>query len=438
MIEPRRAACDAFARQLEDTGVSKKLTVLHGPAQEQMANVAGDIDLFLTSPPYFPSERYPGHDGGQVHQTVVRGEVQAYLDSFLLPVLRAQVARLSATGAMIVNIADVKNKQVCQPMLDAMAKCEDLAFAGTMLLSLSSGVLEPMYVWCRPGHRDELRRLLSANHQSPTSTTIARLATTVSGGRAAAASAAVPCPPHPSEQALGLDVVAAEEGCVCMSLNAVLDEWGLDPIGPEELRAALLKVLGDCPTLAAMKQLLGTDTLGDIHEDEACLPQVYQALQHKFGRDIVFKRGKRQQLALTPGKLGNPSCYLMLQVVLRRIEPADDLAHAGHNLAGEGVNGLYVHAFEGQSHPKFDGEWMHTIVVDPRKRTFYCHNLGGWVPIKHLALDAAVHSGTTGEGYISSVARVYVMARASKREPRTSKREPRADSTSERKKRRRL
>jgi thiamine biosynthesis lipoprotein ApbE len=37
VIEPRQAACDAFARQLEDTGVSKKLTVLHGPAQVKMA-----------------------------------------------------------------------------------------------------------------------------------------------------------------------------------------------------------------------------------------------------------------------------------------------------------------------------------------------------------------------------------------------------------------
>ena len=74
VIEPRRAACDAFQRQLEDAGVSKKLTVLHGPAEVMMEDVAGDIDLFLTSPPYLPSERYPGEDGGQVHQTVARGD----------------------------------------------------------------------------------------------------------------------------------------------------------------------------------------------------------------------------------------------------------------------------------------------------------------------------------------------------------------------------
>ena len=30
--------------------------------------------------------------------------------------------------------------------VDAMQECEDLAFAGTMLLAFSSGVLEPMYV----------------------------------------------------------------------------------------------------------------------------------------------------------------------------------------------------------------------------------------------------------------------------------------------------
>eukprot|EP01046_Picozoa_sp_COSAG06_P074765 COSAG06_NODE_23028_length_704_cov_2.621488_1_plen_117_part_10 len=96
-----------------------------------------------------------------MHQTVARGDIQQYLDNFLLPVLRAQAARLSATGAIILNVADVNGKRVCQPMLDAMQECEDLAFAGTMLLAMSSGVLEPMYVWCRPGHRDELRRLLT-------------------------------------------------------------------------------------------------------------------------------------------------------------------------------------------------------------------------------------------------------------------------------------
>ena len=76
VIEPRRAACDAFKRQLEDAGVDKDLTVLNGPAEVMMEDVAGDIDLFLTSPPYVFSERYPGHDGGQVHQMVARGDIQ--------------------------------------------------------------------------------------------------------------------------------------------------------------------------------------------------------------------------------------------------------------------------------------------------------------------------------------------------------------------------
>ena len=38
--------------------------------------------------------------------------------------------------------------------------------------------------------------------------------------------------------------------------------------------------------------------------------------------------------------------------------------------------------------------------------------MGGWLAVKHLALDASVRGGTTGEGYISKVERVYVMARA--------------------------
>jgi hypothetical protein len=39
--------------------------------------------------------------------------------------------------------------------------------------------------------------------------------------------------------------------------------------------------------------------------------------------------------------------------------------------------------------------------------------MGGRLAVKHLALeDASVRGGTTGEGYISKVERVYVMARA--------------------------
>jgi hypothetical protein len=38
--------------------------------------------------------------------------------------------------------------------------------------------------------------------------------------------------------------------------------------------------------------------------------------------------------------------------------------------------------------------------------------MGGRLAVKHLALDAFVRGETTGEGYISKVERVYVMARA--------------------------
>ena len=44
-------------------------------------------------------------------------------------------------------------------MLTTMEKCDNLAFAGTVLLGLFGGYYEPIYIWCRPGHKDELRRL---------------------------------------------------------------------------------------------------------------------------------------------------------------------------------------------------------------------------------------------------------------------------------------
>ena len=68
-------------RQLEDAGVSKNLTVLHGPAEMMMADVAGDIDLFLTSPPYLPSERYPGHDGGHGREMEERWKLRVNIQN---------------------------------------------------------------------------------------------------------------------------------------------------------------------------------------------------------------------------------------------------------------------------------------------------------------------------------------------------------------------
>lgn len=162
IIEPRTAACEAFKRQMADTGCEKVLNVLQGPAEKMMAQVDQGIDLFLTSPPYFPSERYPGHDGGQVHQTVKSTE--EYLANFLLPVLHAQAERLSRTGVIALNIADVQKKKVCRPMLEAMENCTDLVFAGTVLLTLSRARYEPIYIWCRPDYYDVVRSQLGVSH----------------------------------------------------------------------------------------------------------------------------------------------------------------------------------------------------------------------------------------------------------------------------------
>jgi hypothetical protein len=193
-------------------------------------------------------------------------------------------------------------------------------------------------------------------------------------------------------------------------VNEILAAFTLSPLSAAELRAALQNVLKDCKTPADAETLLGTDQLGNLSEDEACLPQVYHALQAKHGRGVVFKAGKKSLLALDAAQIP-PGGFLMTQVCMQRIEPASDKGHAGHDLAAQGANGLLVTAYAGESGAEFDHEWLHTIVIDPRKREFFCHNLNGWNSVKHLALDAGHAKGTTGAGCIRSVVRVYILFR---------------------------
>ena len=96
-----------------------------------------------------------------MHQTI--NSKEEYLANFLLPVLRAQAERLSDAGVIALNIADVQKKEVCQPMLDAMKKCDNLEFAGTVLLKLSGGRYEPIYIWCRPDYYDVVRSHLGVS-----------------------------------------------------------------------------------------------------------------------------------------------------------------------------------------------------------------------------------------------------------------------------------
>jgi hypothetical protein len=72
-----------------------------------------------------------------------------------------------------------------------------------------------------------------------------------------------------------------------------LKKHQLDQMSIPELRRAMTHVLKDCPDEDAVKSLLGTDSLGDLKEDEACLPQLLHALQGKFGRKVTFKASPR-------------------------------------------------------------------------------------------------------------------------------------------------
>lgn len=68
-------------------------------------NLYGSADFALTSPPYFPKERY-SDEATQSYRRYPTGE--AWRDGFLIPMLRLQYEALKPHAVSVINVADVQ------------------------------------------------------------------------------------------------------------------------------------------------------------------------------------------------------------------------------------------------------------------------------------------------------------------------------------------
>ena len=224
--------------------------------------------------------------------------------------------------------------------------------------------------------------------------------------------AQAPRPTGPSE---GYEFVvseaAAAKGCVLLTANKYLNDARMKRLDVVELRDSMVHVRRE-HTEAQFQDLIGKDSLGNMTEDEALVPQLHHALQAKFGRLIIFK--KTSSRALLRGAKPLPrGARLLMQVGLQRapigtgkkndptLSNEDNDDTAVKNAAGLWVTESH------QTADEHDPDWLHVLLMNPETDRFWCANLNSWESTHHLDLDK--YGRTNGGGYVKTIERVYTL-----------------------------
>lgn len=94
-------------------GLEDKISLHLSPAEE--FDPGEDVGLVFTSPPYFDRERYSKRES----QSWVEhgGSVEKWVEGFLSPVFQTAYRRLVTGAALVINIADLKEKGSIVPLV---------------------------------------------------------------------------------------------------------------------------------------------------------------------------------------------------------------------------------------------------------------------------------------------------------------------------------
>jgi hypothetical protein len=134
-----------LTRQEPESYLPEKLCTVSYEAFETAELPAGEtFDLVFTSPPFFDFEVYPGPD-----QSVARyPEFLDWFKSFLLASLAKAWAVLQDKGHMVIHLADVGNRQLCEPMcLWALAELPGCQYHGTLASVGRAEKPKPLFVF---------------------------------------------------------------------------------------------------------------------------------------------------------------------------------------------------------------------------------------------------------------------------------------------------
>ena len=140
--DPNRALESGHTRMIEMFGHPSRHKVFHEPFES--ANIQGEYDLILSSPPFFDIEIYTQDNSQSVIQYP---EFETWMKRFLFASLRKAWNNLSPGGSMVLHLGDSNRYSICEPVLLFVGELEGSVFEGVIGLSSPTGDPRPVWVW---------------------------------------------------------------------------------------------------------------------------------------------------------------------------------------------------------------------------------------------------------------------------------------------------
>ena len=119
-IDPNTLTCQCNQRMVDDLGFTDKVTIINLPVEDVEFAFANTCDFAFTSPPYFSKEHYCNEET-QSWKRYTTGE--AWKNGFLKKMLAFQFHALKPGAKSVINISDVKIKDVVYPLAQWTIDC---------------------------------------------------------------------------------------------------------------------------------------------------------------------------------------------------------------------------------------------------------------------------------------------------------------------------
>lgn len=126
-IDPNRATHAGNRRLADDVGGALSVELINLPAEDVAADpdgLAGSADFAFTSPPYFCKERYSDEDTQSWRRYPT---FEGWVAGFLRPMMALQATALHRGCVAVVNVADVKIRDVTHPLVEATVEAGEAA-----------------------------------------------------------------------------------------------------------------------------------------------------------------------------------------------------------------------------------------------------------------------------------------------------------------------
>lgn len=143
LIDPRPGSIQKCVEQHRFVNSDKELRVHQDGAEVVLPTLSDNsVDLIVSSPPYFNLEHYGETEEESVGQIRCKvSSLEAYIETFLKPVLQHSSRILARGGVLAINIDDNPriNVLICEPALNIMRTLSCMQLVGTAALRKGTG-----------------------------------------------------------------------------------------------------------------------------------------------------------------------------------------------------------------------------------------------------------------------------------------------------------